>query len=341
MSYTGENLSIPKSTTALPNHTSETGLARQLRVLITEAVATTSADGILLSGGLDTSILASAAADLGWRLRAISVSIADCPGPDEPCANLMAARLKLELEIIRPQLRDLVEKMPEAIRLLQTFDPMELRNSIVTFAALEAARTRGIKGVLTGDSADELFAGYSYMFKMPAEKLLPYIHHLNEVMHFTSLTLGPALGVKVELPYLADPVREFALSLSAADLVGERDGQRFGKKILREALADVLPDEIAWRVKTPIEYGSGSTALRQLASESLRDAEFESERQRIAAEDGVQLRDKEQCFYYRIYRPLLGPPRELEPGPKECGQCLGPVERLDQRYCRICGAYPI
>lgn len=331
----------PKSTTALSKHPSGRESARKLRLLVTEAVASTSAEGILLSGGLDTSIVATVAASLGRRLQAISVSVADCPGPDEPYARLISERLEFELEIIRPRLQELVEVIPAMIQVLLTFDPMELRNSVATYAALEAARASGIKGVLTGDAADELFAGYSYMFNMPAENLPAYIRHLNEVMHFTSLTLGPALGVKVELPYLADHIREFALSVCTADLVGERDGKRFGKKILREAFADALPDQIAWRVKTPIEYGSGSTGLTQLASESVGDAEFEGERHRIAREDGVLLRDKEQYFYYRVYRAQLGPPCELERGPKECGQCLGPVGRSDQRYCRICGAYPI
>ena len=56
--------------------------------------------------------------------------------------------------------------------------------------------------------------------------------------------------------YLDSAVRDFALRMSRDDLVGERDGQRFGKKVLREAFADLLPQEITWRVKTAIEYGS-------------------------------------------------------------------------------------
>ncbi len=231
--------------------------------------------------------------------------------------------------------------MAEVIRLLRTFDPMELRNSVVTYVALETAGKLGIRSVLTGDAADELFAGYSYMFNMPAEQLPGYIRHLNEVMHFTSLDLGPALGVRVELPYLDSAIREFAVALDVADLVAKQEGRRFGKKILREAFADLLPPEITWRVKTPIEFGSGSTGLTRLAVESVSDADFDSGRERIAQEDGVRFRDREQYFYYRFYRSIFPPPSQLRAEAKSCPECKGPVPRLDMRYCRICGAYPI
>ncbi len=267
--------------------------------------------------------------------------MADASAPDEPFARLLTGSLGFEHHLLRPTLRELVEEMPEVIQLLRTFDPMELRNSVVTYVALEAAGKLGVRSVLTGDAADELFAGYSYMFNMPADQLPGYVRHLNEVMHFTSLDLGPALGVRIELPYLDSAIREFALTLDVADLVGERAGHRFGKKILREAFADLLPPEVTWRVKTPIEFGSGSTNLARLAVESVSDGDFNFERERIAQEDGVRLRDREQYFYYRFYRSIFPLPSQLPAEAKSCPECKGPVPRLDMRYCRICGAYPI
>jgi asparagine synthase (glutamine-hydrolysing) len=253
----------------------------------------------------------------------------------------MAERLGIDLEILRPTLSELVDRMPELIRLLRTFDPMELRNSIVTYVAIEAASKRGLSAVLTGDAADELFAGYSFMFNMPAERLPSYIRHLNDIMHFTSEVIGRNLGMGVDSPYVAPAIREFALSLGYEDLVGENDGKRFGKKILREAFSNLLPKEIVWRLKTPIEYGSGSTGLKQLAEQSVDDIEFEQERQKFKKHDSVTLRDKEQYFYYRIYRTLLAPPSELDRGVKTCAECQAPVSRTDMTYCRMCGAYPI
>jgi asparagine synthase (glutamine-hydrolysing) len=159
-------------------------------------------------------------------------------------------------------------------------------------------------------------------------------------MRFSSVPMGTSLGIHAHLPYLDPAVRDFALTMSRDDLIVERGGQRFGKKALREAFADLLPQEITWRVKTPIEYGSGSHALQKFVMDSVSDHEFEAARVRLAAEDGVSLRDKEQFFYYRIYRTILPLPHQQKGGAKRCTACGGPVERAEQKYCRVCGAYP-
>jgi asparagine synthase (glutamine-hydrolysing) len=314
--------------------------AGQLRELVENAVERSTAYGILLSGGLDTSILSAVAARQGRRLRAVSVSVAGAASPDEPFAKAMADRCGFPLRVLQPSLADLVAAMPAVMRVLGGFDPMELRNSAVTWLALEAAREQGIAAVLTGDAADELFAGYSYITSMPAEQVRPYLDFLNGVMRFSSQPMGATLGVQAQIPYLDPAVREFALRMSRDHLVFERNGQRFGKKILREAFVDLLPPEITWRIKTPIEYGSGSHALQKFVIDSVSDDEFESARIRLAAEDGISLRDKEQFFYYRIYRTIFPPPREQTGGAKRCAACRGAVERAEQKYCRTCGAYP-
>jgi asparagine synthase (glutamine-hydrolysing) len=314
--------------------------AAHLRELVEDAVARSTADGILLSGGLDTSIVSAVAAQQGRKLRAVSVSVASAASPDEPFARMMAERCGFPLRVLRPSLPDLIAAMPDVMHVLGGFDPMELRNSAVTWLALGAAREEGIAAVMTGDAADELFAGYSYIFNMSPDQVRPYLDFLNGVMRFSSLPMGASLGVQAQLPYLDPTVRKFALTMSRDDLVGERDGLRFGKKILREAFADLLPHEIAWRVKTPIEYGSGSRALQKFVIDSVSDVEFETARTRILGQDGIALRDKEQFFYYRIYRTILPPPREQTGGAKRCSSCRGAVERAEQKYCRVCGAYP-
>jgi asparagine synthase (glutamine-hydrolysing) len=314
--------------------------AAHLKGLLERAVERSTADGILLSGGLDTSVLSAIAAKQGRRLWGVSVSVAGVDSPDEPFAKTMAERCGFTLRVLHPTLADLIAAMPAVIRVLGGFDPMELRNSVVAWLALEAAREEGIAAVLTGDAADELLAGYSYIINMPPERVRPYLDFLNGVMRFSSLPMAATLGVQAQLPYLDPAVREFALTLSREDLVSERDGRRFGKRVLREAFADLLPPQITWRVKTPIEHGSGSRALQKFVIDSVSNDEFEAARVRLDVGDGVSLRDKEQFFYYRIYRTIFPAPRQQSGAAKQCTACGGAVETTEQKYCRICGAYP-
>ena len=314
--------------------------ASRLRRLLEDAVEGVPADGILLSGGLDTSILSAISGKQARRLRAVSVAVAGVVNPDEPFVKNVAESCGFELCVLRPTLADLVSMMPALIRVLRGFDPMELRNSVVTWLGLTAARECGIQAILTGDAADELFAGYGYITSLSPEQLRPYLDFLNGVMRFSSQVMAPAVGIEARLPYLDPAVREFALTLSYDDVIVERDGQVFGKKALRDAFADLFPEETIWRVKTPIEYGSGSHRLQDFVIASVPDDDFEAERVRVQQQEGVSLRDKEHYFYYRIYRTIFPMPREQDGGAKRCKTCCGAVARSEQRYCFTCGAYP-
>jgi len=314
--------------------------ATRLRKLLEDAVERCPADGILLSGGLDTSILSAIAARQARSLKAISVAVADAASPDEPFVKMVAETCQFELRVVRPTLADLVSLMPSLIRVLHTFDPMELRNSVVTWLGLTAAKERGIQAILTGDAADELFAGYGYITSLSPEQLRPYLDFLNGVMRFSSQVMAPAVGIQAKLPYLEPAIREFALALSYDDLIVEREGRIFGKRALREAFVDLLPADIVWRIKTPIEYGSGSHRLQQFVIVSIADDEFDAARARVQEQESVSLRDQEHYFYYRIYRTIFPAPREQYGGAKRCKTCSGAVERPEQRYCFTCGAYP-
>src|SRR5512146_1978578 len=192
--------------------------ADRLRKLLTTAVRSSTADGILLSGGLDTSVLSAIAAHQGRKLRAISVSVADVDSPDEPFAKMMAERCGFNLRLLRPHLPDLITAVPAVMRALGGFDPMELRNSAVTWLAIEAARQEGIAAVLTGDAADELFAGYNYIINMAPGQVRPYLDFLNRVMRFSSIPMAGKLGIDAQLPYLDSSIRDFALLLSREHL---------------------------------------------------------------------------------------------------------------------------
>ena len=101
-----------------------------------------------------------------------------------------------------------------------------------------------------------------------------------------------------------------------------------------------MPEEIAWRMKDPIEVGSGTTTLPSFFNLRIDDSEFEDKRKKYLEEDKVAIRDKEQLFYYEVYRSTIGVPHTTDLKGKTCPQCNSNVlER--STFCRTCGAYPV
>jgi asparagine synthase (glutamine-hydrolysing) len=310
--------------------------SRDLHQLIHQAVDEQRCDAILLSGGLDTSIVAALAADRGLRL-AVTVVVGD-DAPDFAYATELAARLGLEHVVLRRSLDDLWATLPELVRALGTFDGMYLRNDCVVFEGLRELSRRGVRACFVGDGADELFAGYSFMFNKPPAEIAATVQRFASSMHFNGPLLGRSLGIDVRSPYLHPAVIEHALTLPGEALVLEHGGERLGKAPLRTAFASILGERHAYRRKDPIEIGSGATALRGYAAARIED--FEAEAARVLASDGVHVRDAERMAYYRIYRDVFGGgPRPDLTQPKACPDChaRGP----EGTYCRVCGAYPI
>lgn len=117
-------------------------------------------------------------------------------------------------------------------------------------------------------------------------------------------------------------------------------GQIWGKWILRKAFEGLLPDEVVWRVKTPIEQGSGTHTLPSLFNQTISDEEFEEGRRSCLEKDRVIMRDREHLYYYSLYRSLLGAPHPTDSKSRVCPGCSSNAAEK-ATYCRTCGAYPI
>lgn len=311
-------------------------MSGSVRALLEAAVERQPCEAILLSGGLDTSIVATLAAGRGLRL-AVTVVAGD-GAPDLPYATEIAARLGVEHVVLHRSLDDLARALPGLIAVLGTFDGMYLRNDVVVSEGLREVARRGLASCWTGDAADELFAGYSFMFERPAAEIEATVRRFAASMHFNGPLIGERLGVAVRSPYLDPAVVAHALSLSGEALVLEHAGERLGKAPLRRAFADLIGERHAYRRKDPVEIGSGATALRQHMEGSVTD--FGTAAAAVRERDNVRIRDAESLAYYRLYREVFGgPPRPDASLPKLCPDCgaRGP----EGTYCRVCGAYPI
>ncbi|MBI3859810.1 MAG: asparagine synthase C-terminal domain-containing protein [Thaumarchaeota archaeon] len=305
-------------------------------------------DSILLSGGLDTSIITAVVssilgADEKENFRAFTVVLEDAPSPDLGYSELVSKHFQIRQKVHAMNFQELEEALPDVIRVLRTFDPMEIRNSVAVYVGMKQAKFDGRSKIMTGDASDELFAGYSFVFRQTEEKARESLLHLWEVMHFSSIPLAASLGMEARLPFLHPGVKELASSsIDYAFLTGKRkdSDELFGKYILRRAFEDMLPPEITWRTKTPIEHGSGTTVLPKWYSESIRDSEFVAKKEMYLENDGVRLRDKEQLKYYEIYRSILGPPVTKDKNRRACPACTSNVPD-SSTFCTTCGEYPI
>ena len=298
-------------------------ILKELRSRLEKAVERNTAQGILLSGGLDTSILALLSPEsIGLNMRLNGY------GEDLKYAEMLAGKLGLELHPKSISVEEALATIPEVIKILGSFDPA-LPNDLAVYLGLQLAREKGIKSVITGDGADELFAGYSYMFDLNLKEYLP---RLAEKMNFSSNRLGAHLGVEVKQPFLDRDIIDLALSISPELKIREHRGARYGKWVLREAFAPRLPEEIVWQTKRPIELGSGFSRLHNIIGARISDEELAE----AEASFPVKFLSKDHLFYYRTYRRVVGeipPPRPGEEGCPGCGTGIAP----QSSHCRVCG----
>ena len=299
-------------------------LIDEIRNKLKCAVNESGAEGLLLSGGLDSSILAS----LAPGASAFTVTLVP-HGEDREYAKILTRALHIKSYHRMISIEEALHSIPIVIAILKSFDPA-IPNDIAAYFGLKLAREKGAKNVITGDGSDELFAGYSFMFNSP--DLESYILGLRGRMHFSSNILGEKLGVEVRQPYLCDEMIELALKIPKHLKIRAEEGKRWGKWILRKAFEDVLPPKIIWQDKRALEYGSGTRRLRRIISEKISDEEFEEKRRAYP----VRFRSKEHLFYYQIYRKVVG---EI-PAPKAdqaiCSKCGAGIEK-EANHCRICG----
>ncbi|HEV8405917.1 MAG TPA: asparagine synthase-related protein [Nitrososphaera sp.] len=306
----------------------------QLVKFLTESVGRNRSDALLLSGGLDSSILASI---LNPKYSVVAGFGSDAP--DIAYARQVAEKYSkkhVENVFARDRMAELVEKV---IQVLKTFDPIEIRNSAVALAGIEQAKNDGYSAIMTGDGGDELFAGYNYLsrYYSDMQTLNSELRRLWQIMHFSSKRLGEHAGVEVKTPFLDEKFAMFAKSIDASEKVGEHDGKKWGKFILRKCFETTLC-HLAWRPKLAQEQGAATDKYQNFIEEMIDDSTFAAKVRTAKEQDGVRIRTKEHLHYYAVFRSYFPPPQE-EDCESRCPECHGCMK--GSRFCRICGAFPV
>jgi len=259
--------------------------------------------GVLLSGGLDSSVVAALARRHLSRLKTFSVGVAGAP--DLAAARHVATALAADHREFIYTLEDVMRRLPEVIYHLESYDAALIRSAIPCYF-VSAMASEDVKVVLTGEGADELFAGYSYMqgigdsnlLHRECVRLLFGLHAMN-LQRVDRMTM--AHGLEGRVPFLDVAFVDWAMGLDPK--LKLRKPGVLEKQLLRQAAERLLPKAIAQRPKLEFSQGSASERLLERQAEArISDRDLASAARRFPADTP---RTKEELLYRVIFDDLF------------------------------------
>ncbi len=274
--------------------------------------------GVLLSGGLDSSLVAAVAAryarhrveDEGrteaWWPRLHSFAIGLKGSPDLAAAQVAADHLGTVHHGFEYTFEEGLDALPEVIRHIETYDVTSIRASTPMFLLARRIKAMGVKMVLSGEGSDEIFGGYLYFHKAPNarefhEELIRKLDALNNYDCLRANKSMMAWGVEPRVPFLDREFMDVAMAFDAKyKMVDKTSGgaQRMEKGILRAAFEGYLPDEILWRQKEQFSDGVGYgwiDGLKAHAEAQVSDRELAAADKRFP----VNPPQTKEAYYYR------------------------------------------
>lgn len=276
--------------------------------------------GVSLSGGLDSSIVTALAREETENLHSFAVGVEG--SPDLEAARQMSRYLETVHHEYVYNTQEMVKALPDVLYHLESFDPALVRSAIPNYFLSKLASEQ-VKVILTGEGADEVYAGYDYLARCETpDELQDEMLHITNALHNTNLQradrMSMAFGLEARVPFLDVKSVAFAMSLPAD---WKLHNERTPKALLRQSFADDLPAEIVNRPKAKFSKGAGSSELiAAQAVEKISDSEFEAERARLKKDWDYNLQNKEALYYYRTLRefyddewilPTMGSSRSL------------------------------
>lgn len=302
----------------------ERPLFQELKRRFAEAVRRNQAEGILFSGGLDSALVAA----YSKGSKAISIGL-ESYGEDRHYAEKVANFLKLAHCHKTVTIKKAIAAIPEVIKILKSFDPA-IPNDVTAYLGLKCAKDMGVGSMMTGDGSDEIFAGYDFMLEI--KDLTGYLTRMYSAMQFSSNKIGEAFEIDIKQPFLDKEFMDFSRGIDADLKIKRENRKTWGKWILRKAFEDVLPQEILWQSKRPLETGSGMTELRKIVESRVSDEEFEKGKRDFP----IRFWNKEHFYYYRVYREVVGKIPAPEKKEEIC-KCCGAGMDQSTCHCKICG----
>ena len=272
--------------------------------------------GVLLSGGLDSSIISAVAKkyaarrvetdgkDTAWWPQLHSFAIGLKGAPDLAAARKVAEHIGTVHHEINYTVQEGLDALRDVIYHIETYDVTTVRASTPMYLLARVIKSMGIKMVLSGEGADEIFGGYLYFHKAPNAKEFheETVRKLGKLHLYDCLRANKALsawGVEGRVPFLDKEFLDVAMSINPQDkMIG---GGRIEKWVLRKAFEDMLPQSVAWRQKEQFSDGVGYSwidTLKKITSEAVSDREMELVNERFPINPP---RNKEEYYYRCIF----------------------------------------
>ncbi|MBB4758875.1 asparagine synthase B [Xanthomonas arboricola] len=302
--------------------------------------------GVLLSGGLDSSLVAAVAARYArhrieendtteaWWPRLHSFAIGLKGSPDLAAAEVAAAALGTVHHGFEYSFEEGLDALPEVIRHIETYDVTTIRASTPMFLLARRIKAMGVKMVLSGEGSDEIFGGYLYFHKAPNarefhEELVRKLDALNNYDCLRANKSMMAWGVEPRVPFLDREFLDVAMRMDASFKMIDKTSSgatRMEKGVLREAFAGYLPESILWRQKEQFSDGVGYgwiDGLKAHAAAQVSDRELAAASRRFP----VNPPQTKEAYFYRTLFEQFFPSQaaaETVPGGKSIA-CSSPT----------------
>ena len=272
--------------------------------------------GVLLSGGLDSSVISAIAEKYSemriendsrtkayWpRLHSFAVGLKGAP--DLAKAKLVADHIGTVHHEINYTIQEGLDAIRDVIYYIETYDVTTVRASTPMYLLARVIKSMGIKMVLSGEGADEIFGGYLYFHKAPDAKAFheETVRKLSKLYLYDCLRANKSLsawGVEGRVPFLDKEFLDVAMRTNPSAKMCP--GSVMEKKIVREAFSSLLPEEVVWRQKEQFSDGVGYSwidTLKQITSEAVSDEQMTHAAERFPINPP---QNKEEYYYRSIF----------------------------------------
>ena len=272
--------------------------------------------GVLLSGGLDSSVISAIAEKYSttrvenggetkayWpRLHSFAVGLKGAP--DLAKARLVAEHIGTVHHEINYTIQEGLDAIRDVIYFIETYDVTTVRASTPMYLLARVIRSMGIKMVLSGEGADEVFGGYLYFHKAPDAKAFheETVRKLGKLYLYDCLRANKSLaawGIEGRVPFLDKEFLDVAMGMNP--VLKMCPDKTIEKKVVREAFADLLPEEVAWRQKEQFSDGVGYSwidTLKQITASAVSDEQMAHAAERFPINPP---QNKEEYYYRSIF----------------------------------------